>query len=515
MIKKHARGQAIILIVFALVGLIAMVGLAVDGGNVFADRRHAQSTADNAALAAALAKVSDQDMQQAVENVVNDNNYQMSGTRSTVTWDTLDHNPTGCTDIPAGTVPTGEEPERYVLVVIHTTVDAFFAPIVGVQEFNNCVQAIAHSTSATSGGLFDGSGIVALAPDGTSFNMPSGSPGIRVHGASLFANSSSTSPASVIMAGNPAIYADAGYGINIALTGGNSICGWCAHPPVTNGYPQYTTTQINAILAGIPAAPNKTSLCPTGYAGSVNSVTRTISPGDFSGLLQTSGSGTYSIGSGVYCLNAPGSGLDVAHIDRVSSLTSDVIIILGDNTASFSGGTDWYVNSLEVYSNNGSWSVGSGTDVFTNKVRFISTGTGNLSVSGDTHFLSKTSVIGSNEQDIPDAFFYFTGGSPLWTAGASMKIHASTSGDFKGLLVYMPWSNTTPVTLGGGTGFKFTGTWLTPHVAMTVTNGTSAGMLNAQFVAYRWTLTGNGILDITYGASDNYSPEQPSIELTR
>ena len=51
------RGQALIIIALAMIGLVAMVGLAIDSGAKFSDMRHAQNAADTAAMAAALAKV--------------------------------------------------------------------------------------------------------------------------------------------------------------------------------------------------------------------------------------------------------------------------------------------------------------------------------------------------------------------------------------------------------------------------------------------------------------------------
>ncbi len=54
--KKTERGQALIMIALAMVGLAGMVGLVVDGGNAFLDRRNAQNAADSAALAAALTR---------------------------------------------------------------------------------------------------------------------------------------------------------------------------------------------------------------------------------------------------------------------------------------------------------------------------------------------------------------------------------------------------------------------------------------------------------------------------
>jgi Flp pilus assembly protein TadG len=49
------KGQAIVMVAFAAIGLIAFAALAIDGGRVFSDKRHAQNAVDSAALAVALA----------------------------------------------------------------------------------------------------------------------------------------------------------------------------------------------------------------------------------------------------------------------------------------------------------------------------------------------------------------------------------------------------------------------------------------------------------------------------
>src|SRR5688572_8056840 len=55
--KKSEKGQALVIIALAAVGLFAFTALAIDGSRVFSDRRHAQNAADTAVLAAALAKI--------------------------------------------------------------------------------------------------------------------------------------------------------------------------------------------------------------------------------------------------------------------------------------------------------------------------------------------------------------------------------------------------------------------------------------------------------------------------
>ena len=39
--SKSERGQALVLIALAIIGLVGITGLAVDGSSVLADRRHA------------------------------------------------------------------------------------------------------------------------------------------------------------------------------------------------------------------------------------------------------------------------------------------------------------------------------------------------------------------------------------------------------------------------------------------------------------------------------------------
>ena len=54
--NSSEKGQALIIIAFAAIGLFAFAALAIDGSMVFSDRRHAQNAADTAVLDAALSK---------------------------------------------------------------------------------------------------------------------------------------------------------------------------------------------------------------------------------------------------------------------------------------------------------------------------------------------------------------------------------------------------------------------------------------------------------------------------
>jgi Putative Flp pilus-assembly TadE/G-like len=63
MMKKFESGQAIILIAVAVVGLLGMTALAVDGSMVYSDRNSLQGTADNTVMSAAAAGAIELDKQ--------------------------------------------------------------------------------------------------------------------------------------------------------------------------------------------------------------------------------------------------------------------------------------------------------------------------------------------------------------------------------------------------------------------------------------------------------------------
>ncbi len=56
-VKSTERGQVLVLIVLAIVGLLAFAALALDGGMLLLERRRAQNAADAGVMAAALAKI--------------------------------------------------------------------------------------------------------------------------------------------------------------------------------------------------------------------------------------------------------------------------------------------------------------------------------------------------------------------------------------------------------------------------------------------------------------------------
>lgn len=186
--NKSEKGQAIILIAFAIMGTLALVGLAIDGGQTFSDRRKVQNAADAAALAEALTYRENVDKGRApfinvktnAQNAAATNGYT-DGVNSNIQLD--DPVPS-----PAGTCPGSDEGQDFT-VTITSTVKTSFAPVVGVNELQNTVTATARTCAFIYQPFVLGNAIVGTNPGpDCAFDSDTGNAGWKVHGGGIFAN---------------------------------------------------------------------------------------------------------------------------------------------------------------------------------------------------------------------------------------------------------------------------------------------------------------------------------------
>lgn len=158
------QGQTIVLVALALVAMIAMLGLAVDGGTAYLERRRMQNAADGAALAGARRlseaicttnpnpAVTDAEIYRVVQEYVNRNGGQafearyvgFAGNR------VVEYNPP--VRVGSGTVPPGASG-----VVVTTTITrpTYFMDLVG----QSTARAAASATAVTGPPLLVGGGL--------------------------------------------------------------------------------------------------------------------------------------------------------------------------------------------------------------------------------------------------------------------------------------------------------------------------------------------------------------------
>lgn len=180
--KKSEKGQAIILIVFALIGLIGITGLTVDGGLAYGDRRHAQNAADSAAFAAALANSKNADVESAAQSIATANGYNDDGIQNEVVITYVTS--------PAGTCPYEFAGNKDITVEITSHLNTYFAPIVGIRTMTNKVFATTRACGTYIAPIFGGNAIVSLNPDPDTcaFTSDTGSAEWAITGGGIFSN---------------------------------------------------------------------------------------------------------------------------------------------------------------------------------------------------------------------------------------------------------------------------------------------------------------------------------------
>jgi Putative Flp pilus-assembly TadE/G-like len=153
-IDRSPRGQALIIIVFSIVALVGIIGLAVDGGNAYSERRRAQNAADAAALAGAVERVNNNTPTwvNAVYTSAALNGYNNDGVTNIVS---LSSPPVSGTYV--GNV-------EYIQVVITSHLKTYFASVLGIPEITNKVEAISRTPTPQFGPLLGGAAVVSLAP---------------------------------------------------------------------------------------------------------------------------------------------------------------------------------------------------------------------------------------------------------------------------------------------------------------------------------------------------------------
>lgn len=207
------RGQALIIVALALAGLVGIAGLVIDGGNVFLDRRNAQSAADSAALAAAFHRIrGGQDIVTAAMQAAADNGYDSNGTTNIVEV----YSP------PKSGSHSGDL--DYIQVIITSHVTTYFSRVIGRSSITNVVTATARTKTAENVQLLNGTALISLAPDSNCNNHKAfwihGSATLEISGGGIFVNSHNETCA-FLQSGDGTIRVNDGFAIGVV--GGASI----------------------------------------------------------------------------------------------------------------------------------------------------------------------------------------------------------------------------------------------------------------------------------------------------
>jgi hypothetical protein len=315
------KGQAIIVIVFSIIGLFGAAALAIDGGRAYIERGRVQSAADAAALSGALARVEQKDWRQEALASALANGYDNNGETNTVELNT-----------PPISGPNINNPE-FIQVIITSRISTFFGGIIGVPQITVSSQAVSETKPATFGQMFDGYAVVSLAPTSKCDNEKKrsfwihGEATLSIKGGGVFVNSDNPNCALMeegsgsirIIDDNP-----------ISIVGGASIQKpqlFTPFPPKTGAAPMGYPPPFQMPQVGCGSKIAEVS------GGQIDSngetVNATLSSGNWDEDFPPPG--VKYLESGVYCIGGD------AIIDEGSLIGTNVVLVIEHGRAQFGG----------------------------------------------------------------------------------------------------------------------------------------------------------------------------------
>lgn len=301
---KSEKGQALLLIAFALTALYGLVGLALDGGMAFSDRRQSQNAADGAALFAAriyaesltasaggtLAQVRDHTKM---------NGYVHDGVNTIVTLSS---------SLALLKCPDDENGMDFT-VTIQSTVRTSFAPVIGISQVKNTTSATTLGCKSHLAPPFYGNAVVALNPDPNTNSFSAwGASNWTIYGGGVFSNANAL-----------------GKGSNVVFPGGQCVTSVltaqgfpCPPNQNANGQKINYPTDVTKIMPPDPCIP--------GGAG----IPAPASPGK---------GGTANFDNGVYCVSdlTSFSGVDIVLNNATLYVTAPTFDLKFAGKGGFSG----------------------------------------------------------------------------------------------------------------------------------------------------------------------------------
>ena len=318
LVPTKDRGQALVIIALAAVALFAFAALAIDGSNVFSDRRHAQNAADTSAMAAALTKIRNGTWQADGLARAASNGYDNNGTSNVVNV----YSP------PIDGVYAGNS--QYVQVKIVSHVDTFFARVIGIPQVTNRVEAVTRAVPSTNTPLYDGNAVVGLAPTDCQAVKYQGNANTTVTGGGIFVNSNCASAA----------FFNNSSSAQLTAPCLSSVGGITYNPGAIN----VPGSCLGSGAAPYPYPPDSLTLpnvvCPSGQSQSGS----TLNPGTYSGHFPPSGVTTLT--TGVYCVNGD------FRLNAGDTLTGNgVFIVMQSGDITFNGGATINLSAIPGPSN--------------------------------------------------------------------------------------------------------------------------------------------------------------------
>jgi hypothetical protein len=465
--KIQERGQALVIIALAVVGLFGFSALAIDGSRVFSDRRNAQNAADTAALSAALAKIRGESYADAAVERADSNGYATDANSTVEVY--LCNDPLITT--PCEGLPGGSDPADYIQVKITSIIPSTFARIVGRDQFTNIVTAIAYAGPVDPKPLVNGSALAALKENGDATLAGNGVVHLDVNNSGVFNNS-------VNNCGTQIDGASGSYTVDTSFqfVSGNycNKSGKAVLDPVQDVNPIPYPPQISIPIPSISCGGT-----PGGLVEDKSTVPSTwiFTPGDYPSGVTLNQTGDVIFKDGNYCF-----GGNVSLGGTANIIADNVKFLIYGGEFSTNGTSKFTCYNMLVHINGGTGVRFNGNSaIYCNHVTFVAS-TGDVS----------------------------------WSGNVGIRMYAPDGGDYENVLIYMPHGNNSALTITGNSANELKGSIIAVSSDIKIAGNSGTTGLHSQIIGYTVTLEGSSNTVINYAPDEQYLEPFPSdIKLTK
>lgn len=487
MLRAGRPGQILVLASISIIALLGMVGLAIDGGYLVTVRRHMQTTADAAAVAAA-------NVMQGSES----GRYQEAATDVTAI-NGFTNGQKGVTVIVSSPPTTGAYTglQNYVQVNVAQAVPTYFLRVIGFTT-------IAVGARAVAGTINGPACLYALDPSASGAIALNGNFTVTA-ACGVLADSDSSS--ALTASGNGVVTASSLGMVGNYLANGNVSFTPAPSIHVAPSPDPLAALQAPSVPTCTQAASNKTG----SYTVTGNNSIVSVPPGVYSSGISIGGNTstvTFSAGTcgnGIVLNGNNGSVTFNPGQYQSGGGTGSAITISGNAAASFTAGSYTFCGPVSITGNNavtfspglyyGGINISGNATINFNPGTYILAG-GGLSVTGNS------SLTGAGVTFYDTTGFGSYGGIDL-TGNEQANLSAPTSGALAGILFFQDRSvaiGSAGSSITGNSESTFDGALYFPTTALTY-NGNSSSSGYTFLIADTLSITGNSTMVI----GDNYS----------
>jgi hypothetical protein len=561
--QKNESGQIIVILAVALVAILGITALAVDGSMIYAERRNDQTTADSAAMAGAQAAASSATCAAGQSQAI----YSAQQYASQQEGVALVNNASSPNRVEA--TCNADNSKLTVKVVVTSNTPTTFAKMVSRNQLQTRVESTSQVTFG-SGEFAGGSGLVSLGTtcDANGGIYSLGGSKINVSSGGVFSSSclKVTGSSYIFSANDPIFYTGKGatqftVGTLTEYTGANGIIFDGTAPVFIKIDPDLTApsglqynantntpntaipqsewpipTSVPITVGNIPVmTPISEPVCGPATSASPSPSSAKIYPGTYTSLTWNSdGSGNLTFDPGVYCFSGAlnlygGSSTAKVIMDGVTlyftSSSGNDFSSWGNFRFSFENGIFYSkkgnfrtsqaftANNSKFYLESGNFTL-DGSAIMTMNNSSIYMKNGILKASAGAKFNATNITMYIKQGD-----FTIEGGAKVnLSAPNCSNISCGVGPAIQGVLLYMDKLNTGSLNINNGTddAYKLNGTIYAPNALAYFTGGTKTNAINVQLIAKRIEVREGAVLNMDISSAILYTTGGPSsVELLK